>query len=145
MSDVFLGIGTNLGDRSLNLEIALGLLDYPIEGTQVVDVSSIIETDPVGGPSQPKFLNGVVHVRTTLPPYDLLTYLKRIERQMGRVPTVRNGPRVIDLDILIYDDIVMKSPELQIPHPRMFERPFVLKPLSDLVPIDEIKHIYARN
>lgn len=145
MNNAFLGIGTNLGDRHLNLEIALGLLDDPSGGTRVVDVSSIIETDPVGGPPQPDFLNGVVHIKTDLSPRQLLSRLQRIESGMGRVRTVRNGPRVIDLDILMYDDIVMNSRDLQIPHPRMFERPFVMRPLSDLLSIDEIEQIYAPN
>ena len=99
---------------------------------KVLKSASIIETDPVGGPKQDKFLNSVIKVQTELEPKELLKVLKNIENQLGRVKTIQDGPRPIDLDILLYDDLKLNTPSLIIPHPRMLERDFVLIPLKEI-------------
>jgi 2-amino-4-hydroxy-6-hydroxymethyldihydropteridine diphosphokinase len=130
LATIFLGLGSNLGDRAKNLKRAVEELSR--EGITVSKISRTIETEPVGGPPQGKYLNAVLKATTTKPPQVLLTSLKSIEKRLGRKRTVRNGPRPIDIDILLYDDLKMKTPLLTIPHPRMFERDFVLKPLAEL-------------
>ena len=97
-------------------------------------ISQVYETEPVGGPPQGDYLNGVVGIETTLAPMELLSVLKKIETDLGRVKNVKNGPRVIDLDILVYDDISMATEELTIPHPGIEEREFVLKGLREIAP-----------
>jgi 2-amino-4-hydroxy-6-hydroxymethyldihydropteridine diphosphokinase len=126
---VYLGLGTNLGERAANIAEALRCLASL--GT-VAAVSSLHETEPWGITEQPRFLNAACLLQTALPPRRLLAALKRIERAMGRAPTVRNGPRLIDIDILLYDDLVLAAPELTIPHPGMHERSFVLLPLCEI-------------
>ena len=96
--------------------------------------STVIETDPVGGPSQNKFLNTVIQIQTDLTPHALLSLCQSIERKLKRVKTIINGPRTMDVDILLYDDIRLHTPQLTIPHPRMFERDFVLPPLKEIAP-----------
>lgn len=128
---VYLALGSNLGDRSANLEAALEALPPSV---RVLLRSPIYETPPWGHTDQPNFLNQVVLAETELTPQDLLTYLKRLEEQLGRQPSFPNGPRKIDLDILFYDDLVLETPALTIPHPRLAERTFVLTPLADLAP-----------
>ncbi len=130
MAIVYLGIGSNMGERRRFIDQAFSLLAK--EGVEVLLRSSLIETDPVGGLPQGRFLNGVVKARTDWPPEELLKRLKAIERRLGRKPTVRNGPRPIDLDILLYDDLTIRLPHLVIPHPRMHERAFVLIPLYEI-------------
>lgn len=125
----YLGLGSNLGDRVEQLEEAIRRLS---ELGRVSGRSSMIETAPWGFTDQPDFLNMAVALDTTLSPRDLLDGVKRIEREMGRVPTFRNGPRVIDIDILLYGDRSVEEPGLVIPHPRMAERDFVMKPLTEL-------------
>ncbi|ORX86393.1 Dihydropteroate synthase [Basidiobolus meristosporus CBS 931.73] len=126
-----LAVGTNLGDRVANIKSALKALhEHP--DCRVVDTSFLYETPPMYLTEQPPFLNGACKVYTKLNPTDLLALCKTIEKETGRVPTVRNGPRVIDLDILFYDNLEYKSPTLEIPHPRIQERAFVLKPLCDI-------------
>jgi 2-amino-4-hydroxy-6-hydroxymethyldihydropteridine diphosphokinase len=133
MAIVYLGIGSNLGNRRENIETAVTCLTET--GITVLKISTIVETDPVGGPSgQGMFLNGVLKVETRLSPRKLLDRLKSIERQLGRVKTVPNGPRPIDLDILLYDRLELQTPRLTVPHPRMFERDFVMRPLSEIEP-----------
>ena len=133
MSIAFIAFGSNLGNRQKNIDDALELLTR--EGVFVLKRSSIMETDPVGGPSgQGKFFNGVIKVETDLSPHELLQTLISIEKQLGRVRSVRNAPRIIDLDILLYDDIILDEFDLTIPHPRMRERAFVMKPLLDIEP-----------
>ncbi|MDR7415318.1 MAG: GTP cyclohydrolase MptA [Armatimonadota bacterium] len=127
----WIGLGSNLGDRHTNLLEALQQLR---ERTRIVRVSSVYETEPAYYPDQPWFLNMVAQVETELDPVALFRFLKRIERRMGRQETVRYGPRVIDLDLLLYDDLVLETPELVIPHPRMTERAFVLVPLAEIAP-----------
>ena len=135
MAVVYIGIGSNLGDRRANIDRALSLLKEEKE-IEVQAVSKMIETEPVGGPEQGLFLNGVLRVRTDLLPLDLLSKLKNIERRLGRQRSdERNRPRTMDLDILFYDDVVIVDGRtLTIPHPRLAERRFVLEPLSELAP-----------
>ena len=133
MSIVYLGIGSNLGDRRINIEQALEFLKK-IKDLEVSKVSSLYETEPAGGPGQGKFLNGVLKIETSLLPLELLEKLKGIEKKLGRNKGVSNGPRPIDLDILFYDDVVIRGKELEIPHPRLHQRFFVLKPLAEIAP-----------
>ncbi len=112
-----------------NLRAALDALQGPVRTTRV---SSWFETDPVGVRDQPPFLNLAVQAETTLEPGDLLSEVKRIEYEVGRRPTFRWGPRVVDIDILLYGDLVLETPDLVIPHPRMEQRAFVLVPLAQL-------------
>ena len=128
---VYLSLGTNLGSRLDNLKHALGSLT---EFCQVVAASSVYETDPWGFEDQPIFYNQVVKIETALEPIQLLQEIKKIELEMGRVPTFQYGPRLIDIDILLYDKLVMNSPELKIPHPQMKSRAFVLTPLAEIAP-----------
>jgi 2-amino-4-hydroxy-6-hydroxymethyldihydropteridine diphosphokinase len=127
--DIFLAIGTNLGDRHANLRAALHSLPPDVE---LVAVSRIYETPPWGFTDQPAFLNMVIHARTRLSPESLLSKLKQAEVQIGREPGFRWGPRLIDLDILFYDDLILDLPPLVIPHKRLHERAFVLVPLADV-------------
>ena len=130
MSIVYLGLGSNLGDRAKNIHEAVRLLHEA--GVRTMTLSSIIETDPVGGPPQGLFLNAALKAETNLSPLELLKAAQGVEAALGRVRTVRNGPRTIDVDILRYDDLVWNSPELVIPHPRMREREFVMRPLREI-------------
>lgn len=125
-----LGLGSNLGDRLANLGRAAGLLDAT-EGIRVVRSSSVYETAPVG-PPQPDYLNAVLEVATTRSPRALLEACLAVEERMGRVRAERWGPRVIDVDVLTYDDERVEEAGLTIPHPRMAERAFVLVPLSEI-------------
>ncbi|MEW5894521.1 MAG: 2-amino-4-hydroxy-6-hydroxymethyldihydropteridine diphosphokinase [Candidatus Omnitrophota bacterium] len=129
---VFLALGSNMGDRRKNIDRALSLLK--LYGLTILKVSSIIETEPVGGPPQEKFLNAALKAETSLNPVKLLSVLKSIETEMGRKPSGKNFPRPIDIDILLYDNISINSPTLIIPHPRMFERDFVKRPLKEIEP-----------
>jgi 2-amino-4-hydroxy-6-hydroxymethyldihydropteridine diphosphokinase len=134
MAICYIGIGSNLGQRWFNLHMAIKELKK-LFTTRVTKVSSIMETVPVGGPAgQGLYLNGVVEMETELTPYQLLKELQRIENLMGRVRTVQDAPRVIDLDILLYGDYCINEEALCIPHPRMFERDFVLVPLKEIAP-----------
>ena len=132
MAIVYIGVGSNLGDRLENIRTAFELLERSF--IHIIKTSSIIETDPVGGPAQGKFLNCVIKTETILSPEELLRTLHEIEQKLGRTREEVNGPRTIDLDILLYDDLVRSAPELTIPHPRMLERSFVLEPLKEIEP-----------
>jgi 2-amino-4-hydroxy-6-hydroxymethyldihydropteridine diphosphokinase len=132
MSIVYIGIGSNLGNREGNCLKALELLPAGI--AIVRKRSSLYETEPWGVPDQPAFINMAAEVETALAALELLGSLKSIEQEMGRKESGRWGPRVIDLDILFYDDLVIDSPELTIPHPLMHEREFVLRPLAEIAP-----------
>ncbi|MGE5505373.1 MAG: 2-amino-4-hydroxy-6-hydroxymethyldihydropteridine diphosphokinase [Actinomycetota bacterium] len=131
MATVLLGLGTNLGDRRANLRTALGALGRL--GT-VEAASRVYETAPLYVTDQPAFLNMAVRLSTSLPPAALLAGLKDMEAELGRVASVRYGPRLIDLDILVYEDVVMDTPDLVLPHPRLVERRFALAPLADVAP-----------
>lgn len=132
MAVVYLALGGNLGDRAGNLRAARRRLEE--EGVTIERCSSLYETEPWGVLDQPRFLNAVCRGRTPLAPEALLALAKRIEAQLGRQPTVRYGPRPIDIDILLYDGRTIATPELTIPHPRMKERAFVLVPLAEIAP-----------
>ncbi len=133
MATVFLGLGSNLGDRADMIRTALARLSDEY-GVGIEKVSSFIETDPVGGPPQGRFINAVARVRTELTPQALLSAVMDIERQLGRVRGVPNGPRTIDIDILLYDSITVSTETLTIPHPRMRDRAFVMTPLREIQP-----------
>ena len=144
MATVYLGIGSNLGNRKKNIEDAITSLQK--NRISVLKCSTIIETDPIGGPpDQEKFLNGVLKVRTRLAPQKLLHLLKQIEQELGRTKTVENGPRIIDLDILLYDHLNLKTPQLTLPHPCMLKRDFVMNPLKEIEPrlAGELHHAYC--
>ena len=132
---VYLGLGANLGDRQANLARALKLLG---ERLHVELVSSIYETEPVGYAEQPLFLNAVCRAQTELGPLQLLSLVKGIEASLGRVPSFPNAPRPIDIDIIFYGDLIMETPDLTIPHPRLEERAFVLIPLLEVAP--DLRH-----
>jgi len=138
----YIGIGSNLGDRLKSIENAIAEIKSN-PGIAVEKISSIIETAPIGGPRQGKYLNGVVKIKTEIEPYALLSILQNIENKLGRKRTIRNGPRTIDLDILLYDDKIINKPDLKVPHPRMLEREFVMKPLLEIEPqiIEQIKNL----
>jgi 2-amino-4-hydroxy-6-hydroxymethyldihydropteridine diphosphokinase len=127
----YLALGSNLGDRLEHLQRAVDLLGDE-EGVRVVASSRVWETDPVGGPPQPRYLNAVVRVETDLEPRELLAACQRVESALGRVRIERWGPRTIDVDVLTYDEVPVDEPDLTIPHPRMHERGFVLVPLREL-------------
>jgi len=129
MHTVYLALGTNIGNRAANLRQAIAALPPQME---VKAKSRIYETPPWGYTDQPVFYNQAVQVETYLEPLPLLKHLKRLEIALGRVPSFQNGPRLIDMDILFYDDLVLDQDNLVIPHPRMHERGFVLVPLSDI-------------
>jgi 2-amino-4-hydroxy-6-hydroxymethyldihydropteridine diphosphokinase len=145
---ILLALGSNLGDRLANLDSALAAMPPDVK---VLVRSPIYETPPWGLTDQPDFLNMVVKGETSLSPLRLLTRLKKLERDLGRLPSVRYGPRLIDIDILFYDDLVLHTPELTLPHPHLHERAFVLVPLADLAadfvhPLlgQSIRHILAK-
>ena len=133
MATVFLGLGTNLGDRAENIREALDLLSG-YEDIRLIRESFLYETVPIGYTDQPDFLNAVAEIQTDLPPAELLDITLGIEKEIGRARNLRWGPRVIDIDILIYDHVTVDTPELIIPHPRMMERAFVLVPLAEIAP-----------
>jgi len=135
----FVGLGSNLGDPRAQIGLAVELLGGE-EGVEVVAVSTLRETDPVGYEDQPRFLNGAAELRTSLSARELLERLLAIERELGRVrgEGPRFGPRTIDLDLLLYGDERIDEPGLQIPHPRLHERRFALEPLAKLDPALEL-------
>lgn len=134
MATVYLGIGSNLGDRLANCEEALRRIDLT-EGVTARKRSEFYETYPVGGPPQGRYINGVAELGTDIPPDELIVILKSIERDMGRecLP-LKDHPRIIDLDIIFYDDSVIDIPGLKVPHPEMHRRYFVLKGLAEIAP-----------
>ena len=137
---VYLALGTNLGDRLANLKQAISSLTPQLD---VKAKSQVYETPPWGFEDQPKFLNQVIKAKTYLDPEPLLKHLKRLEVALGRKESFVNGPRLIDIDILFYDDLVMNKPSLVIPHPRLHERGFVLLPLLDIAP-DLVHPVYKK-
>ena len=131
MSNVYLGLGTNLGDRTRNLQL---ILDYLKDEVELVKVSSSYETEPVGFLDQPKFLNAVCLIQTSLEPYEVLNLAKSIELEIGPRAKFRNGPRYSDIDILLYDDLIIEESFLSIPHKKLANRAFVLVPLLEIAP-----------
>ncbi|HSZ55832.1 MAG TPA: 2-amino-4-hydroxy-6-hydroxymethyldihydropteridine diphosphokinase [Tepidisphaeraceae bacterium] len=130
----FIALGANLGDREANIRRALAALDA-VPDIRVIQGSPLLENPAVGGPpDSPTFLNAVAEIETSLEPEPLLDRLLEIERQLGRVRKHKWEPRVIDLDILLYGDEIIQTPALQIPHPLMHQRPFVLQPLAQIAP-----------
>ena len=146
----YVALGSNLGDKEANLRKALELLEE--RGVEVVKTSSFICTEPYGVTDQPQFLNGVCEVRTSLVPLALLHTLLEIEQEMGRVRLRHWGERNIDLDLLLYEDVVLDTEELKLPHPDMQNRDFVLLPLAEIAPelvhpilqksIEELSNLY---
>lgn len=133
MAIAYIGLGSNLGDRRKNLTDAIQHLASRCPAT-ILDKSSIIETDPVDYLDQPRFLNQVIVIKTSLTPHDLLRELKQAEEDLGRIKSIPKGPRTIDLDILLYDDIMLKTDDLTIPHPEIKNRKFILQHLIELDP-----------
>lgn len=127
---VYLGLGSNLGQREANMNRAIQLIEE--RAINLLRASSLYETTPWGYTQQPPFFNCVLEVETILPPQLLLETVKVIEQEVGRKKTFRWGPRLIDIDTILYDDVIIEQPDLQIPHPRMHERAFVLIPLAEL-------------
>ena len=146
----YVALGSNLGDKEANLRKALELLQE--RGVEIVKTSTFISTEPYGVTDQPQFLNGVCEGRTSLVPLALLHTLLEIEQEMGRVRLRHWGERNIDLDLLLYEDVVMDTPELKLPHPDMQNRDFVLLPLAEIAPelvhpilqksIEELSNLY---
>ncbi|HEX9617695.1 MAG TPA: 2-amino-4-hydroxy-6-hydroxymethyldihydropteridine diphosphokinase [Anaerolineales bacterium] len=132
---VFIALGSNLGDRLANLKAAIASLAPQVQPELC---SPVYETPPWGYADQPHYLNQVIRARTELDPQALLDHLKQVESRIGRKPTFRYGPRVIDLDILFYDDLVLEAAQLKIPHPRLPGRAFVLVPLAEIAP--DLRH-----
>jgi len=134
MAIAFIGLGSNLGDREAYLRWAVERLTQLPE-TKLVQVSRLHETEPVGGPLQAMYLNGVAQIQTGLSPEKLLFYLQETEQALGRPrQRIHWGPRVIDLDLLSYNDLILETPQLILPHPRMHDRRFVLIPLAEIAP-----------
>jgi 2-amino-4-hydroxy-6-hydroxymethyldihydropteridine diphosphokinase len=136
LKTIYLSLGSNSGDRLENLARARDHL--VAAGIRILRASSVYETAPRDVPGQPWFLNQVIEAESTLLPRQLLSRLQKIERDMGRKRTVAKGPRIIDLDIVFFGESVVSMPDLEIPHPRMMERRFVLEPLAELAP--EVRH-----
>jgi 2-amino-4-hydroxy-6-hydroxymethyldihydropteridine diphosphokinase len=133
MAIVYLGLGSNLGDRAANVQGAIRRLGEGGE-VHVRRVSALTETAPFGVTQQPPFINAVVEVETALTPRDLLARVKQLEQEMGRVPSFRWGPRLIDIDLLHYEGVCMSDADLTLPHPGILERDFVWRPLAELAP-----------
>ena len=131
MSKAYLGIGTNIGDREENLKNALISLNL-LPTTKVTATSSVYETAPVGFAEQDDFLNIAVEIETELTAQNILGACLGIEAGLGRIRSIKNGPRIIDIDLLLYEDEKYDTPSLVLPHPRMFQREFVLRPLLDI-------------
>lgn len=132
MSIAYIGLGSNMGNRETQLQQAL--IEMKKNGLVINQVSSFIETEPYGLLDQPAFLNGVCSVETNLSPQELLTLLLNIEQRLGRIRTIHWGPRTIDLDLLLYDQLILTEANLIIPHPDMHNRLFVLRPLAQIAP-----------
>lgn len=128
---IYLALGSNLGDRFENLRSARQALPPQVT---IIACSAIYETPPWGYADQPAFYNQVLHCETSLTPHALLQYIKSLEKELGRVASFQNGPRSIDIDILFYDNLILDTPELGLPHPRIEGRAFVWLPLAELAP-----------
>ena len=142
MPVTYIGIGSNLGNREENCQKAIALLIE--KNIKITKRSSLYETEPWGVKEQPRFINMALEIETNLEPGILLKTIKEIENSMGRLEGMRWGPRIIDLDILLYDDLILKTHDLEIPHPGIKDREFVLKPLSEIAP-DKIHPILKKS
>ena len=131
MTDVFIGIGSNIWNKEENIRKAICSIK---EKCKILRISSLYETEPIGYKKQNWFLNCAIEIETEFEPLELLNFLQSIEKKMGRVKTIKNGPRIIDLDILFYDNKVINEKGLAVPHPRLHERLFVLEPLKEMAP-----------
>ncbi len=141
---VFVALGSNLGNRAGNIRAALAALRAS-DGVRVLRASSLHDTEPVGGPAgQPRYLNSVVEIETARSPHDLLARLHEIEHALGRVRGERNGPRTIDLDLLLFGESRIDDDVLEVPHPRMWQRDFVLAPLRELLPAARLRALERR-
>lgn len=135
---IYIGLGANLGNREANIALAIAALAAE-DDIRVRRCSSLYETDPVGGPAdQPRYMNAAAELVTDLPPRALLERMLAIEARLGRVRSVPNGPRPIDLDLLLYREESINEHDLVVPHPRMWDRPFVLDPLAEICPPDRL-------
>jgi 2-amino-4-hydroxy-6-hydroxymethyldihydropteridine diphosphokinase len=142
-SEAYIALGANLGDREATLKEAISLLDeHP--GITVLRCSNMYETDPVGYADQPDFVNMAIALQTTLAPEALLDVMLQTEQVLGRKRIIKNGPRTVDLDLLWVEGQQSATAHLALPHPRMFERAFVLVPLADIVPTGEASGLYRR-
>lgn len=137
MAVAYIGFGSNLGEREEICRKAISLLDKT-DGIKVEAVSSFYKTEPVGFETQPSFINGAARIRTLLSPDKLFSQMRRIEGELGRITKFKWGPRYIDLDLLLFDDLILNEVELIVPHPLMHERRFVLAPLAEIAP--EARH-----
>ena len=142
MATVYLSLGSNVGDRKANLRRAI-IFIWQIDGCNIEKESQVYETSPVGGPKQQDYFNQVIEISVGLSPYELLEQLLAFEDLLGRERSVENGPRTIDIDILFYDDVIIKKKDLILPHPRLHERLFVLYPLLDIAP-DFVHPLYNK-
>jgi 2-amino-4-hydroxy-6-hydroxymethyldihydropteridine diphosphokinase len=133
MPRCYLSIGSNLGERLKNCRSAIERVSA-LPGVQVLAVSGLYETEPVGVADQPDFINLAMGIGTDVAAQNLLKSLKEIEIQLGRTPTVRFGPRIIDIDVLLWGSAVLAEPDIVVPHPRLHERRFVLAPLAEIAP-----------
>jgi 2-amino-4-hydroxy-6-hydroxymethyldihydropteridine diphosphokinase len=131
MVEAYIAVGSNVGDREANTKKAFSILE---ERTKIIKISSLYETKPMYLEDQGWFLNCIAKVETELSPKELLKFLKSIEQKLGRQTVKRNGPRIIDLDILFYGNQILKEDDLDVPHPRIGERTFVLVPLAEIAP-----------
>ncbi|MEZ0536521.1 2-amino-4-hydroxy-6-hydroxymethyldihydropteridine diphosphokinase [Caldicellulosiruptoraceae bacterium PP1] len=138
---VFLGLGSNIGNREENINSAIKKLSKEIK---IINISKFIETEPYGYTNQPKFINCALEGETNLTPYELLDFCLNIEKEMGRVREIRWGPRNIDIDILFYGSLIINSNILTIPHPEIEKRLFVLKPLNEIAP-DFVHPIFKKS
>jgi len=130
---VYLGVGSNLGNRGKNIKLAVEKIQV-LKNTKIIKASKLFESLPCGGPAgQPNYLNAVLRISTNFSPLSLLKKMKKIENELGRTPAARFGARVMDLDILLYGDRLIRHKTLTIPHPRMFKRDFVIKPLIEVL------------
>ena len=131
MTIAYIGIGSNLGDKEHNIKKSIDLIK---EKSKILEISRLYKTEPVGYKNQDKFLNCAIKIKTELKPIELLGFLQSIEKRLGRIRTIKNGPRTIDLDILFYGIEIINENNLIVPHPRLHEREFVLEPLEDISP-----------
>lgn len=131
MERVYIGVGSNLGNRMKNIKMALKEISK-LKNTKLIKVAKIVKTEPMYYENQPYFLNTVCEIKTQLPPLKLFYELKKIEKKLGRKKTFRYGPRTIDLDILFYGNKILKNKKIKIPHEKLHERKFVLEPMYEL-------------